>query len=374
MADKAKEEASPKPEDTPEQRAERIPGFYRNTVEANARLAYAAKMFNLVSPATMVGKIPEGHAVAFSMTTVDVRDVKVGGETFEAEGGGGLSIMKSALLRIAAGAGIVWEDSRLTPNDPHNDHPDYCNWEVKAVVQDFDQTYREVIVHKRNDWRKGAAQREGKSDKFIKQERIFIQEKAESKAMNRAIRILGALRPSYTLEQLKKPFVMVKLVWTGESDDPELRRTFAMMGAARTLGGRGAAARLFGQEPNFQLPQATPPPQMLGAPARRHAVIDADEEEPTPAPRARAQAPEPPPTPRPAAPAGSAGNDTTVVKFGKNKGTPIAELSEESYVWYLEALEASIDDPERERFRDDNLLHLAAVKAARRGATAEGKY
>src|SRR5690606_30110650 len=88
-----------------------------------------------------------------------------------------------------------------------------------------------------------ARSKSGDITKQLRELRLHILAHAESKAKNRAIRSLG-LKPAYTRADLEKPFVVAKLMWTGQSDNPELAMRFAEMTAARMLGGSRA---LFGQ-------------------------------------------------------------------------------------------------------------------------------
>lgn len=74
--------------------------------------------------------------------------------------------------------------------------------------------------------------------------RKFLLRHAESKAKNRAIADMG-LKRSYAPAELEKPFAVARIVWTGETDDPELKREFARMHAERMMDG---AAALYGRQ------------------------------------------------------------------------------------------------------------------------------
>src|SRR5690606_22200519 len=151
-----------------------------------------------------------------------------------------------------------------------------------------------------------------------------------TKARLRAIRSIG-LRPAYTVEDLAKPFVVARLMWTGESDDPELRRTFAVMQAQRMLGGVQA---LYGQAP-----APTPAPAQAGpvAPARMppppvgSSPLDDDDivEMPTPATSEPAGEPARAPaqerTREPAPTRQAPHDDVPTVSFGKSQGMAITE-------------------------------------------------
>jgi hypothetical protein len=103
----------------------------------------------------------------------------------------------------------------------------------------------------------------------IREMRLHILAHAESKAKLRAIRSLG-LRSSYAPAELQKPFVVAHLVFTGKTDDPELRRAFALKRADAML---GATAMLYGPPPaapvaapSMRLAAPTPPPALSASP------------------------------------------------------------------------------------------------------------
>ena len=83
----------------------------------------------------------------------------------------------------------------------------------------------------------------------IREMRLHILSHAESKAKLRALRSLG-IKTSFTQEELKLPFAVARLMWTGRTADPELRRMFAEKQADAMI---GANAALYGSPPR-QLP------------------------------------------------------------------------------------------------------------------------
>ena len=67
------------------------------------------------------------------------------------------------------------------------------------------------------------------------------------------------------------------------------------------------------------------------------------------------------PTRKANAPAGSSG---ATYRFGRLKGQPLVGSSERDLEWYANAVSQSIDDPAKERYRDENERHLAEIQAA----------
>ena len=56
--------------------------------------------------------------------------------------------------------------------------------------------------------------------------------------------------------------------------------------------------------------------------------------------------------------------DGPLVKFGRDKGKRLAEVSDLS--WYRNAVASSVDDPDKARYRDQNVAHLAEIDEAMR--------
>lgn len=59
-----------------------------------------------------------------------------------------------------------------------------------------------------------------------------------------------------------------------------------------------------------------------------------------------------------------ASGEEPVFRFGKLKGQPLTSAPLKDLEWYGNAIQASIDDPKKERFRDQNERHLDEVRQA----------
>ncbi len=295
------------------------PGSYADGDRLTAALSNASARYHLVSPATSAGTLPEGTEVALTVVSVDAEK-----ETYDV-GGGKRGLAKSALDRVGAAAGISWDPDRCRRLDDGSD-PRYVAFQAIGRVRHFDGTEIVLSATKEMDLRDGSAQVQALRDRYeralekwraqgsraatgygalkyepkdptaqISEMRLHILAHAESKAKLRAIRSLG-LRASYDKDELDKPFAVARLMFTGRSTDPELKREFARMQAQAML---GASAALYGA-----------PAPALPAP-RHHAPPPVGsqqwDDEPTPLPRPAPAAqltqrvPPPPPSPRPAA-------------------------------------------------------------------------
>jgi hypothetical protein len=215
-----------------------VEGSFGDAARATSALRAAAERCHLVAPATICGSLPEGCEIALSMVVVD----PYGPEVYQITGNrkqpgddDTVGIDRVSLAKIGGAAGINWEVSRRTDDasDPH-----YCAWEAVALVRMFDGQLRRVVGNVELDAREGsplleeirikASRRQGDNDggaSQILELRKFLSRHAESKAMNRAIASLG-VRRSYKRKDLKKPFAVARIMFTGRSEDPEARREF----------------------------------------------------------------------------------------------------------------------------------------------------
>lgn len=239
----------------------------RSAKEATELLTEAAKLGHLISPAPAVGSLPDGCSVSVSAILVN-RDR----ETYPQTGTGERSLSRVALDRISGAAGIEWDDQKSHRVDGR-EHPWYCHYKAVGRVSRFDGTYRPLLGECELDMTEDsgevlaiqareAAKKHKEGDKYrgdgglfeISQRRRFILRLTETGARLRAIRNGGfGIRTSYTDEELARPFIMVQLMFDGQSEDPEIRRIFANRIADRFL---GASSALYGGAPT-QLP---PPP------------------------------------------------------------------------------------------------------------------
>jgi hypothetical protein len=276
-----------------------IEGNFRDPNKATAALKEAAEAFHLVSPAPMVGALPEGCAVALALVRISPDDphlYKVGDK---------MALDKTHLSTIANAIGASTVYSRRTDD---GSHPHYCSWTVKVRFRQFDGTWlsrqgsvemdvREPFGAEYVDAVRKAEKAGRDATGQLGELRRFIARHAESKALNRAYAALG-IRRSYTRAELERPFCVARIVFTGQSDDPAARAQFRE-GIMNSF--LGSSEDAFGpadqSQPMEQL--ASPPPPAL-ADYSEPPTYDAEGEEypaePAPPPAPRAQ-----PAPAPAA-------------------------------------------------------------------------
>lgn len=245
----------------------------------NQRFAALREQYHLVSPATHVDALPEGFGVSVAFVAVDPSVEKDGpGDVYKVGNKVGLS--GHIIQQIGAASAIDWDANMSRRLDDGSD-PHYVHYRAVGWAKNYDGTPRQIIGEVEIDARDGGPLEQEIREKARKRAerypndyndggdaqllelRKFILRHAETKAQNRAIcRGLGVKR-AYTPRELKKPFAIARLSFTGYSEDPELRRRFAEMNAAAAL--QGSRALYGGAPPPAALPaapQGHPPPEL----------------------------------------------------------------------------------------------------------------
>lgn len=227
-----------------------VVGTVRDAGAATAKLQQAQAFGHLVSPATDVGQLPEGCTIALSAVLVDIEN-----ETYKLPGGK-QGLGKPALDKIAGAAGVSWDPNHTRRMDNGRD-PHYVHFKAVGTVRLFDGMVRVITGEVEVDARAGSPQideirtkaekraaerpnepNDGGASQILEL-RKFILRHAESKAKLRAIRSLG-VRTSYSANDLAKPFIVARVMFTGQTEDPMMRQMFGQMIAASFLGGSQA--------------------------------------------------------------------------------------------------------------------------------------
>jgi len=239
--------------------------------DAVEQLAQAIKALGekhiLIVPGGAVGNnLPLLHAAGISFVFIDAEK-----ETYAIPGKSQRGIGKNALDRISSAAGVRW-DPFLCGRVDDGKNQNVVEYQAVGTVLQLDGTERMLHASKRIDLRAergtpaetwgndaqelariaaGAKDNNGQPaprDPWpqILQQRQHILSLGESKAKNRAIRSLG-VRTAYEPAELAKGFAIVRLQFTGRSEDPEIEHEVSLMIARRALssssalyGGRGA--------------------------------------------------------------------------------------------------------------------------------------
>lgn len=238
-------------------------GSTSDQVLATDRMREVAKIAHLITPTRVCPVIPEGTAVSLSMVLIDKE-----WQTYPQSGG--LAILKEGLDTIAGAAGVKWIAEQCRRTDSGRDAR-YYTYRMYGEYLGLDGNVQSILAHKEIDLRPGSdmveamvemctakawreanqakeqiteaeAKRRGReaAENQLRGMRTHGLRMAETKASNAAIRRLG-VKQKYEAHDLDKPFVVARLTWTGQSEDPAIRRMFAAGTMQRFLGATAAA-------------------------------------------------------------------------------------------------------------------------------------
>jgi hypothetical protein len=334
-----------------------LEGSFHDAKRINEALAFAEANYNLISPASSCGELPEGWDIALSAVRLNTNPDR--GHIYPHRTRPGMyALTKSALDLIAGAAGASWIPHATRRLDDGL-APYYWAFTAACVVEHFDGTEMIRPGTKELDLRDGSPEylqmiaqaHDGKDPQAtIRFARVHGLRLAESKAKNAAIRSLG-VKSAYTLLELDLPFVVARRYMTGRSEDPEMRKFFAAQMMAR----RGEATRA------LYLAPTTP---LLSAPPVGESRVE-DDEERAPAPRAQHHAAPreqvAPPDARPANDGRALSGFKVPGKKGQDHGKPIEHAKTDNLVWW--ATKLANDAANNGRYADKDKALREAIHA-----------
>lgn len=309
--------------------------------KALAITEYDRARYNVLLPTpALAAQIDRWHALRVSEVAIDPRpesgDIyKVGSRKEGTRWVDVLALAKPALMRIASTAGIVWHWRESGPTRIDRDYVLYKavgavrlpdgSWQplmamkeidLEVIAEELEETWtekadalvtrgglaRDEQARYKFEWRKveytdrDTNQTETRNVCFLLPEdaeryiadhvrSALIQwrknkvARAETGAMLRVIRAALGLRAAYTAEELRRPFVVPRIDFTPDYEDPEVRRALMQRGGA-------AVSEAFGPStapaaPAAALPSGAPAPAKPGE--ERPPIVAGEEEteEPT---------------------------------------------------------------------------------------------
>lgn len=343
----------------------------------NKVLGWASQAAHLVSPASACGILPAGCAASITVVWLNPKD------DAHSVGAGKFGLLKNALNRIANAAGVCWDTHASGRCDDGSD-PRFVWWKSIGAWRDLGLGLLPIVGDKQMDLRDGSAQVErifanardkATGTKQLMEMRSFILEHAQSKAELRGIRKGLGIR-SYTEGDFNKPWVVVKLMFTGQSNDPQIARDNAAAIRHVALGG---AQAMFGPPPKelqahahpgaatpAALPQAPPTPRRLPAPPVGASRDDDDDFDP---PQQTRQASPPPSEPRSktATGGGDAAQSGFQVPGGRDKGKDLVDADDSSLTYWSKRIGDGLDaGTSKYADRDRALLVAMRLEIARR--------
>ena len=234
---------------------------------------YQKEKYNLLVPRE-VGAIPAYHTPQMAIVQINP-DEKVG-EVYPLPGGQKYGLSKVALDRIAQAGDITWMPELCGRVDDGSNSRRVVYRKV-GKVKNLSGQWRVLMGEKEIDldvyeaelrtslprrWERMKDKPKKAFEEWFKttlaedslQMKKHMHARAESGAANRAIRSAYGIRSGYTLEELSRPFILPKLVFSPDYSDPEVKR-FMLAEATGTL------KELYGSHaiPTGQMPPALPP-------------------------------------------------------------------------------------------------------------------
>jgi hypothetical protein len=232
---------------------------------------------HLLLPSTHISELPPYHKIVIDR--VFLSPEADDGDVYLQQSGSKYSPARYAptrqgLMKLANAAGVMWDPARCVRLDDRRDR-DYVAYQAvggikkidgsplffkaeydldfEVVEEEIRENY-EVKARKYNDdhglgwWHR---MNEDTQKEYIEKciRRDLLQKRkhraklAETGAMTRVVRALLGLKSSYTSEELKKPFIVVRTVFQPDYSDPETKKQIAMASIQAVSGVFGTAKR-----------------------------------------------------------------------------------------------------------------------------------
>lgn len=212
---------------------------------------YDEKKYLILAPIEL-GPIPAMHTPMASVVKIDPEPAN--GDVYSLQGK--FAYSKAALDRVAGAAGISWLPEMCGRTDAGTD-PEVVRFRMAAKRKELDGQWRVVVREyefdlkaREEELKETVPKRQAiaeitdkaKKDKAIAdavakdmiQLRKFKVQRAESGAANRVIRVFLGIKANYTREQIARPMIVPKLVFTPDYSDPEVKR-FMLAEATGTI-------------------------------------------------------------------------------------------------------------------------------------------
>jgi hypothetical protein len=207
--------------------------------------------YNLLSAFTQITGLAAQHGIIASVVKINPDPSKGGpGEVYDGlpfldKDKREVAIAKLGLRKIADAAGISTPTIRTDPRTI----PNYWEFKCVASYRGIDGTIVTREATAEWDLRDGSPRLKGWTANQISEGRKNGLRNAETRAINAAIREFG-VKQKYTQEELRKPFLVLRVAFQPDLSDPEQRRLVAenaMRGTSTLYGGGPALPAAHGE-------------------------------------------------------------------------------------------------------------------------------
>jgi hypothetical protein len=204
--------------------------------ELAEQLEQMQRDYNVLSPAIAVSQMAPGYGANLAVVKIDPT-VTFNKEKDPSSGTGPdtyyskfmfqgdeqkRALNKQGLLKISQAAGIQWDPHHCRRLDDGRERF-YWRWQYYGGIRTHDGQWQPLTATRELDLRDGAGEAGQMTANQLVQARARGNEICETKAMERAIRGLG-IRQVYTVDELKKPFLIVRFSFTPDMSDPEIKK------------------------------------------------------------------------------------------------------------------------------------------------------
>lgn len=220
-------------------------GLINDPSQLSEQLSALSQHYHVMSPAIAVANMAPGYGANLAVVKIDST------VTFDTYGNGmgpdcyfsksmhkdtnKRSLNKQGVVKIGQATGVQW-DPRLCRRTDDATVKHFWAWTYVGYVRTHDGQVMTITGSRELDLRDGAAEALGMSSPAqLTKARAMGNELCETKAMLRALRVIG-IRPSYTVEELLKPFLIVRFSFTPDMADPEIKKLVT----ERSMAGIGA--------------------------------------------------------------------------------------------------------------------------------------
>lgn len=261
--------------------AEGVPAVITTPQAFTTALARWERDFNVLTPFTTFSSLAPGFGVTATIVKINPDASKDGprevydGLPFLAKGRE-VAIAKKGLRKLAEGAGISTQTYEIATGERFW-------WKVKAIA-----TYRgtdgaPITREATKEWdlRDGSPQMRGWKPDQVQEGRKHGLRNCEARAINAAIRECGCgIDQKYSIEQLQKPFLVVRVSLQPDMSDPEVKRmvTREFFQASGALYGGAAAAlpapRPIPDDEDDDPPTGTGEPRLVGRSTASTPAVD----------------------------------------------------------------------------------------------------
>ena len=179
---------------------------------------------------------------------------------------GKFAVTRQGLSKLAVAAGVIWSASETRRTDNRSCR-DYVSFQAVGGIQKPDGTYTFMKAEYDLDMEvvEEELRNSGKDESKVRSSMIEKRKNklklCESGAKDRVIRELLGIRSTYTLDQIKKPFIILRITVRPDYSDKDVKQamlTAAIQSMTGIYGG-GAPPQITYDDPVIDIPQEPEP-------------------------------------------------------------------------------------------------------------------